>query len=60
MLGPHGTVLCLANFSDFSEHVTKDRFGDFVDNVKDLVMSGVLHARTDGVKLRAHQYVWLR
>ncbi|KAH6663757.1 amylosucrase, partial [Halenospora varia] len=31
-LGPLGTVLCLANFSDFSEHVTKDRFGDFVDN----------------------------
>ncbi|KAH6675948.1 amylosucrase [Halenospora varia] len=59
-LGPQGTVLCLANFSDFSQHVTKDMFSDFVDNVKDLIMGGVLHVRTDGVKLKAHQYVWLR
>jgi amylosucrase len=59
-LGSQSTILCLANFNDFPEHVSKERFMGLPPTVRDLVSGQMMDLRTDGVRLRPHQYMWLR
>jgi amylosucrase len=53
------TVLCLANFSDFPEWVARERFVACPERAQDLVGENMVNLRSEGVQLRAHQYLWL-
>lgn len=59
-VGNEGTVLCLANFSDYPEWVGKDRFMGCPEEAKDLISGFMINLKKEGVHLRAHQYLWLQ
>jgi amylosucrase len=54
-----GTVLCLANFSDYPQWVGRDQFMACPEEARDLITGYMVNLRREGVKLRAHQYLWL-
>lgn len=59
-LGPDSTILCLANFSDYTEWVGRERFMGMPGKAKELVSGQIIQLRERGIELRPQQYVWLR
>ena len=58
--GPNGNVLCLVNFSDYSQWVGRDRFLALPGTVKDLVSGDDIELHSSGIHLKPHQYLWLK
>lgn len=58
--GLGSTVLCLVNFSDESQWVGRERFGQLPADVMDLVSEKSINLRDGGIHMKSHQYLWLR
>ena len=57
---PRGNVLCLVNFSDYTERVGREQLGELPTEVQDIITDTMINVRKEGIQLRAHQYVWLK
>ena len=58
--GPSTTVLCLANFSDHSQWVGRDRFISLPIEAHDLVSGYMINLHDAGIHFKPFQFIWLR
>jgi amylosucrase len=58
--GEKGKILCLSNFSDHAEWVGREQFMGVPEEATDLISGHTINLHTEGIHLRAHQYLWLK
>ena len=54
------SLLCLANFSDYSQWVDSSRFQALPTEGLDLVSGSIVPMRDAGIHMRARQFLWLK